>query len=82
MADLTNRESSWKKRETEKKSSFATHRLFGIIRSLHRKISRSQGATAFSGYQPVELHEVFQRKFELQKSKVIAQFARLQDHLI
>ncbi|MDH5450944.1 MAG: hypothetical protein OEX77_08625 [Candidatus Bathyarchaeota archaeon] len=82
MANLTNRESSWKKREPEEKSSFVTHGLFGIIRSLHRKISRSKGTTVFSGYQTVEMFEDYQRKFELQKSKVIAQFARLQDRLI
>ena len=82
MANLTHCDSDQEKRETEEKSSFATHKSFGIIRSLHRKISRSQGATAFSGHQKVETLEDYLREFQIQRSKAIAQFTRLQNQLI
>jgi hypothetical protein len=71
----------WKKRETKEKSSFRTHGLFGIIKSLHDKISCSKPATVFSGHQTVKTFEGYQREFELQKSKAIAHF-RLQARLI
>lgn len=82
MADWTNREASWKKRETNEKSSFRTQELFGIIKNLHRKMLRSKPATVFSRYQAVKMFEDYQRGFELQKSKAFAHIYRLQTRLI
>ena len=82
MADWTSREASWKKRETNEKSPFRTHKLFGITRNLHHKISRSKPATVFSRYQTVKTFEDYQREFELQKSKAIAHIYKLQTRLI
>ena len=82
MAGWTNREASWKKRETKEKSSFITKGLFGIIKNLHRKISGSKPATFFPGYQTIKMFEDYQREFQLQKSKAIAHTSRLQSRLI
>jgi len=82
MANWANREARWKKRETKEKSSLITHGLFGIIRKLHYKISRSKSATVFSGYQSVKMLDDSQREFELQRSKAIAHSSRLQTRLI
>lgn len=82
MAGWIDREASWRKRETKEKSSFTTQGLFGMIKNLHRKISRPKPATVFSGYHTVKMFEDYQREFELQKSKAIAHISRLQTRLI
>ncbi len=82
MAGWIDREASWKKRETKEKSSFTTDGLFGVIKNLHRKMSHSKTATVFSGTHTAKMFEDYQREFELQKSKAIAQVSRLQIRLI
>ena len=82
MAGWIDREAGWKKRETKEKSSFRTQGLFGIIKNLHRKISRPKPATVFSGCYTVKMFEDYQREFELQKSKAIAHISILQTRLI
>jgi len=75
LVGWTNREASWKKRET--KESFITQGLFGIIKDLHRMVSGFKPVAVFSGFQTAKLFEEYQREFELQKSKAIAH-SRLQ----
>ena len=82
MANLANREKKLKEHETKKRSTFTTHGFFGIIRKLHYKISYSESASVFSGYQSVKMLEDSQREFELQKSKAIVHISRLQTHFI
>jgi len=82
MAGWIDREESWRKRETKEKSSFITEGLFGVIKNLHRKISRSKPATVFSRYHTAKMFEDHHREFELQKSKAIAHISRLQTRLI
>jgi hypothetical protein len=80
MASLINREANLKRREPKVRSSFKPQGLFGIIKSLHRKIT-SDPAIVFYGYPTIRMLEDCQREFELQKSKAIAHF-RLQTRLI
>jgi len=73
---------SWKKHETEEKSSLITQRLFGIFRNLHHKISGSKPTTIFAGYQTAKTFEDYRREFDLEKSKAIAYFRERQIRLV
>jgi len=73
---------SWKKHETEEKSSLITQGLLGIFRNLHHKMSRSKPTTIFSGYQTAKTFEDYQRELDLEKSKAIAYFRERQIRLL